>query len=115
MTAATASVFGAIVLSLSNVQARVAGSIEIAGPVDGGGGPMPAWLLKAGIDRLRIGDMPCTDAFGQMNDVPISRVECSVSSSGMTTNVEVGSGGNLVETLNARLAAASTLAAQGGA
>lgn len=111
MTKSVAQVFGLEALSLLYAQDRVSGTVEISGPVDGPGAP---WLLKAGIDRLRIGDLPSQDAFGIYNDVPISRVETSASSSEITTTVEIGSGGNLVETLQSRLTSASVLAGQGG-
>lgn len=114
MTAATAAVFGAQALQLTNVQDRVSGSIDIIAPIGNPNGPMAPWMLKAGIDRLRIGDLPSTDAFGAYNDVPINRVECSLSTSGVTASVEVGSGANLVESVQARLTAATFLSAQGG-
>jgi len=112
MTPATAAVFGAEALALTNAQARVAGTADIISPIDGG--VRPAWNLRAGIDRLRIADVPSTDAWGASSDYPISRVETSISSSGFTTSVELGTGAQLVETLQSRLAAATALAAQGG-
>ena len=114
MTPATAAGFGAMALQLTNVQGRVSGSADVIYPIDGPSGPMAPWLLKSGIDRLRIGDLPCTDAWGAMNDLPISRVEASLSPSGINTSVELGSGADLVEMLQARLTAATTLAQQGG-
>lgn len=113
MTPATAALFGAEALAITNAQTRVAGTADIIAAIDGPSGPMPAWLLKAGIDRLRVGDLPSVDAFGAYNDVPISRVECSIGTSGWTTSVEVGQGADLVETIQARLTAAATLAQQG--
>lgn len=114
MTAADAEVFGEMALDLLYNQARVSGTVEISGTIDGLSGPMAPWMLKAGLNRLRIGDLPSVDAWGALSDVPISRVETSASSKGVTTTIEVGSGGDLVETLQSRLAAAGTLAAQGG-
>ncbi len=111
MTPATAAVFGAEALTITNAQARVAGTADIISPLDG---TTPAWTLRAGQDRLRILDLPSVDAFGAYNDVPISRVETSISTSGFTTHVELGSGANLIETLQARLSAATALAGQGG-
>lgn len=113
MTQADALAFAAMALLLTNQQARVAGSIDVISPVDAPG-PQPAYLLKPGIDRVRIGDAPSTDAFGSMSDYPLTRMEATVSSSGIGVSLEVGQGGDLVETLQARLSAASTLAAQGG-
>jgi hypothetical protein len=114
MTAATATAFGQIALILLLQQGRVSGSVEISTAIDGPVGPKAPWLLKAGIDRLRIADLPSQDAWGEYNDVPLTRVECSVSDSGISTSLEVGTGADLVETLQARLSAAATLAGQGG-
>jgi hypothetical protein len=112
MTPATAQLFGQEALAMVNAQARVAGTIELTAAIDGPGAP---WLLKPGIDRVRVVDLPSTDAFGAYNDVPFSRMECSVSSSGITTSLEVGLGGaSLVEVLQARLQAATQLAGNGG-
>lgn len=112
MTQTSAAEYAAAALVLTNSQARVSGSADIISAVDGG--TRPAWMLLSGIDRIRIGDAPSTDAWGSLSDFPISRVECSLASSGWNTSVELGSGANLVETLQARLTAATTLAAQGG-
>lgn len=112
MTPASAALFAAEALTITNAQGRVSGSADIINAINGG--TTAAWMLKSGIDRLRIGDVPSFDAFGALNDFPISRVECTLSSSGWTTAVELGSGADLVETLQARLTAASTLAQQGG-
>jgi hypothetical protein len=114
MTEAVAKVFGLEALDLLYSQDRVGGTIEISGMIDGPSGPTAPWLLKAGIDRIRVGDLPSVDAFGIYNDVPISRVECTAGENGISTTLELGSGGNLTETLQARLTAASTLAGQGG-
>lgn len=114
MTASTATVFAQEALVLLAAQARVQGSVAISQTVDGPNGPIAPWMLKAGIDRLRVGDLPSTDAWGQANDLPLTRVECSISSSGITTSLEVGQGANLVESLQSRLQAATTLAGQGG-
>lgn len=114
MTPATAAVFAAESLAITNIQARVAGSADVISAIDGPSGPTAAFLLKPGIDRVRIGDAPSVDAFGAQSDFPLTRMECSLSSSGITTSLELGSGANLVETLNARLAAATALAGNGG-
>lgn len=113
-TPATAQLFAAEALVLTNSQARVAGSIDIIAPIANPSGPMAPWLLRPGIDRIRVGDAPSTDAWGGLSDFPLTRVETSLSSSGITVSVELGSGADLVETLQSRAAASSALAAQGG-
>jgi hypothetical protein len=80
------------------------GSITMLEPVkDRNGAEKPAWMLRAGVDRLRIPDIPCSDAWGEHNDFPITRVEASASEEGILTTIELGIGPNLIETLNARL------------
>lgn len=115
MTPAAASSFAEIALALLQDQARVAGQITITTAIhDATGAPMPAWMLRAGEHRIRIPDLPSVDYLGAQNDLPIARVECSVSEQGFSTSVEVGQAANLVETLQARLSAAASLAGQGG-
>jgi hypothetical protein len=113
MTPADAAIYGLETLTIANIQQRVTGSMDIISPIDTGVGYAPAWLLKAGLDRIRVADVPSYDAWGSMSDYPISRVEASMSSGGMNTSVEIGSGADLVETLNSRLQASTALAAQG--
>lgn len=112
MDQASAALFAAEALALTNSQARVSGSADVIAAINGG--TRPAWMLKAGIDRLRIMDVPSVDAFGSLSDFPIKRVECSLSPEGWKTSVELGLGASLVESLQARLAAATALSANGG-
>lgn len=114
MTAAAAAVFGAMALNLLFQQNRVAGSLVIKNAVNSLGGPIAPWMIRPGLDRMRINDLPSVDAFGAYNDVPFNRMECTGSSDGYSTTLEVGSGQNLVETLQSRLNASAVLAAQGG-
>jgi hypothetical protein len=113
MLAADAEIFGAMALDLLYTQTRVAGSIDIGVAIDSLAGPMPAWLLKPGIDRLRVIDLPSTDAFGVYSDIPIQRMECRGGTDGFKTSLAVGSGANLVESLQSRLTAAATVGLQG--
>jgi hypothetical protein len=114
MTPATAAQFGAMALAYTYSEARVAGSVQIEQAIGGPAGPLAPWMLKPGIDRLRIGDLPSFDAWGAYSDVPLTRMEFSGSSSGFSTSLEVGLGASMVETLNARLAAATALSGVGG-
>lgn len=104
MTQGSAETFGQIALALEALQSRVAGQATITQVIEGRNGAMPAWMLKAGLDRLRITDLPGGTAFGTTNDIPVTRVETSIGSSGITTLVELGTGANLIETVQARLA-----------
>ena len=115
MVAQTAMQFAQMALLYTYNEARVAGSIQINQAIQSlGGGPRAPFLLKPGIDRLRIGDLPSFDAWGAYNDVPLSRMECTGSGDGLQTSLEVGIGSSMVETLQARLQAATALAAVGG-
>lgn len=110
-TKKSAEDWGLLQLRLLADQARMTGSASLVEPARTMSGvEMAPWLLKAGLDRLRIPDLPCSDVWGERNDLPITRVECSGSGSGITTNVEFGLGGNLIETLAAQLQANLTAA-----
>jgi hypothetical protein len=110
-TTAAAEAWGLIQLRLLADQARMTGSVTITEPVHTmSGAPMAPWMLRAGLDRLRIPDLPCSDVWGAHNDLPITRVECSSSSAGLTTHVELGNSVNLIETLAAQLQANVTAA-----
>lgn len=113
MTPATAALFGLMALAYTYNQARVAGSVQIEQAIAGPSGPMAPFMLQPGIDRLRIGDLPSFDAWGAYQDVPISRMEFSGSSSGFESSIEVGQGADMVETLQARLSAATALSGVG--
>lgn len=104
LTAARASDFGYLMLNLLLLQARVAGQATLNGLVRVPSGQVPAFFLKSGLDRLRITDIPTLDAFGSYTDVPIRRVETTVSGEGFSTAVEFGTGADLIETVQARLA-----------
>lgn len=110
-TPAAAEAYGVIALQLLQAQARVVGSATLGETVNRRtGGETPAWLLKAGIDRLRIPDLPSTDVWGVYNELPITRVECSGSANGIDTSIEFGQGPNLLEQLTSELAQAAVLA-----
>lgn len=110
-TEASALELGELQLILYEQRARVTGTATITAAIhDIGGADMPAWMLKAGIDLLRVPDLPCSDVWGAYNDLPISRVECTGGETGLTTTLEFGLGPNLVETLQAQLQAATTAA-----
>jgi hypothetical protein len=129
-TKAAAESWGLIQLALLADKAKRIGSATLTEPIHGipnyftaftrDAAPNNAtsadrapWMLRAGIDRLRVIDLPATDAWGEHNDLPIVRVECSGSSTGITTTVEFGLGVNLIETLAAQLQA--NLVASGAA
>lgn len=77
-TEESAKELGELQLILYEQRARVTGTATITAAIhDIGGADMPAWMLKAGIDLLRVPDLPCSDVWGAYNDLPISRVECT--------------------------------------
>ena len=110
MTPASAQAFGQLILQLLMLQARVAGQATFKATVNTpGGGRIPAWLLKSGLDRLRIVDLPGSVGFGLYNDVPITRVETTGGEDGISTAVDLGTGADLTETLQAQLAEQATI------
>jgi hypothetical protein len=111
-TQASAEGYGKIVLALLQDQARVTGTAQIAQPIHSlTGDPKAPWMLRAGLDRLAIPDLPASDVWGEYNDLPISRVECSATDTGISTTVSFGRGPNLVEELTAQLERATEVAA----
>lgn len=108
---ASAEAWGQVQLALLEDQARMTGSASLAEPIHELNGTAKApWMLRAGLDRLRIPDLPCSDVWGEHNDLPITRVECTGGEKGLVTNVEFGMGPNLIETLAAQLQANETAA-----
>lgn len=101
--------FGLMILQLSQLQCTAAGSATFSGMVQTTGGTIPAWMLRSGIDRLRIIDLPGQSAFGSFQDFIVTSVETSIGSSGIQTQVQLSAGANLVQVLQARLAQASPL------
>lgn len=107
---APAEDYGKLALEALQTQARVIGSATIKEPIHKmDGTSMAPWMLKAGLDRLRVPDLPSFDVWGEYSDLPISRVECTGSSEGITTSVEFGLGHNLMEALTAQLQQAAVL------
>lgn len=108
-TKESAEAWGLIQLPILADQARMSGSATITEPIhEMNGTAKPAWMLRSGLDRLRIPDLPCPDVWGAHNDLPITRVECSGTASGLVTHVEFGNAVNLLETLAAQLQANTT-------
>lgn len=117
---AAATAFGLTALALSQIAARAAGQATLPVSVRlPGGGSKPACLIRPGIDRLRIVDLvdggPLLDLGTSRRDVfRISRVETTVGKDGTpSTQVELDSGANLLETLQARLAIAAGVVGSG--
>lgn len=111
-----ASAFAGYVLQILFAQARTAGSVQLPKKIrTSTGAAIPAYRLKAGINRIRIADAPTRagEFTGSDRDsFRISRVESNVdtTSGQVTTRVELDSGPNLIETLQARLQIAQSLA-----
>jgi hypothetical protein len=109
MTPARAADHGALMLALLLLQARVAGQATLINTVQTPRGELPPFLLKAGLDRLRITDLPGADVAGTYSNMPIKRVECMLSDDSIETHVEIGTGADLIETLQARLDEVATI------
>jgi hypothetical protein len=108
---ASAAAFGDFVLLLSQMNARATGSAVMRGNVLTPSGPMPAMLLRPGLDRLGIPDLPDLPLFGgSRREFIVKRVESTASREGVSTTAELGTGANLIETLQARIELATALA-----
>lgn len=105
-TEATAQTYGDFVLALSQRRGRGAGSLELVRDVRGPAGPRPAYHLRPGQDLLRVTDLPGLGPFANdgRGDFQIRRLEVSAGREGVRTTLELGSGADLTEVLNARLA-----------
>lgn len=100
-TATTATAFGNIVLAISERNASSTGSFTTKLPVMRRGGDVPAFMLRPGIDRLKITDLTA-DGDGQ-TEMIVKHIAASVDSSGISTQVELGRGADLIEAMQARL------------
>lgn len=107
----TAATQGAFLLSLLQEQARAAGQIGQLPPlVRYGSGQKPAHLLRPGLDRITViglpnsGNLVADSNAARQDTFLISRLSLTEAEDGtVSTTVEVDSGSDLTETLNARL------------
>lgn len=107
-TETQAETYGDFVLALSERAARAAGNGTLTGDVQTDSGEKPAYLLQSGLDRLRIADLPGLPLFDeQRNEFAVKRMNVTVGREGISTNVELGTGADLPEVLQARLQAAT--------
>ena len=114
-TDAAAATFATFALQALFGQQRGAGSVTLPKSIrTGGGAYRGAHTLKAGIDRLQINDIPFRTGLiagnPDANAFRISRVEVSVQDGTPGTRVELDTGPNLIETLQARLQLATHIA-----
>lgn len=118
-SAEAARVFGRLALLLAARAARGGGSATVPDTVMAASGPMPAALLKAGRDRLRIRDLResgmLTESDTRRFDTfHVRRVETTLARGGhISTRVEFDGGADLLEVLQARLTMASVMAGVG--
>lgn len=112
-TEAAAQALGNFALSLAQAAARGAGSASIPDTVRTPQGRKPACLLRAGLDRLQVIDMPDAGPIHESDtrrydNFRVRRVETTVTTGGKPqTRVEFDGGADLLEVLQARLAVAA--------
>jgi hypothetical protein len=109
-TPAAAGTIAAYTLALDQGQSRAAGQGTLSGDVrTAGGSRRRAHLLRPGRDRLRIRDLTGTwsvlDDTAAIDTFRLRRTTVTVTNGQPRTRVELDDGGNLIETLQARLAA----------
>lgn len=109
-SSAAATTLGQFALNLAQQSARGSGSAVLPDTVRlPGGGRLPACLLKAGRDRIRIADLPVVGGFlasdtRRYDTFLIRRVETTIDEYGTPrTRVEFDQGADLLEVLVARL------------
>lgn len=113
---AAAQAYGIFALRLAQRAARTGGTVTLKGDVRlPGGGTMPAALLRAGRDRVRLlglndgGDLFASDT-RSIDTFLVRRVECTATKDGMlSTRVDFDEGVDLMEVLTARLTQAEVV------
>lgn len=118
-TAASATAYGQLALGLAVTNARGGGSATVRGTIGlTGGGRMPACLLRAGIDRVHIPDLPDAGSIIDANNrrsFIVRRVETTLSGDGvLSTRLDFDTGTDLLAVLTARLATMQTAAGISG-
>jgi len=110
--AAMASVVANLLLDRTR---RIAGTASMRGRVGTPAGSKPALLLRAGLDRLGIPDLPTDSVLsGTDNEIHIRRVETTVGREGPSTSLELGAGADLLEVLTARVESRTSVVTGGG-
>ena len=115
LTQSSAEAFANFLLDLAERQTRVAGGATLPAMVGAVGGDKPAYLLRPGIDMLGIPDIPAYGpALGaegaRRSSFHLKRVETTAGREGAQTDVEFGSGADLLEVLQARVEAVTAIA-----
>lgn len=107
-SATVAQAFAMAALKLAQAAQRGGGSPTLPGSVYTPGGVKQAHTLRAGLDRLRITDLPnagsTLDAANQFDTFRIRRTEVTLTSGRPVTTVELDEGADLLEVLQARMA-----------
>lgn len=105
-TSATATLYGQMLLELSDLIAGATGQFTMRQRIGHyTGGSKAAHALQAGRDRVAFTDLG--------SEFHVQRVEARADREGVSTTVELGRGAQLIEVLNARLALANMLAGAG--
>jgi hypothetical protein len=108
-----ATALGTMTLAASQLQTRMAGSCRLPAMIQTtAGGPLPAHRLRPGRDRLQIAGIPTSgslleDGTGRLDAFRVKRLSVRVEKGEPRTTVEFDSGADLIETLQARVAAAT--------
>jgi hypothetical protein len=109
-----AQALGLLTLAAAQQQSRAAGSGRLPAVIQTqAGGPLPAHRLRPGRDRLQIAGMPLTgsmieDGAGRLDAFRVKRLSVRVEKGEPRTTVEFDTGADLIETLQARVAAATS-------
>lgn len=115
-TSGAAALMVAVVAAmLAEQSGRVAGSGSVRGCVQTPAGPKPALLLRAGLDRFGVPDLPPSGSLlaSGDNEFHVKRVETTVGREGPVTQVELGAGADLLEVLSARVESSTSVLGAG--
>jgi hypothetical protein len=115
-TASTADAYtyGLFQLAIAELKARAAGNVTLLEDVSlPDGGSKPAGLLRPGIDLLRITDLPDTPLLEGSADYQLKQTTVTGGRDGIKTDIQLGTGADYAEVLQARLDAATEQALNG--
>jgi hypothetical protein len=110
-TSTSATAFGNMLLALEQAQARATGTVTIRGSIrstsGGSGAERPVNTLRAGLDRIRLSDLPGSLYLGddtrRFDTFRIQRVEVSYEKQVPVATLTLDAGINLIDVLQARM------------
>lgn len=106
----TAALTVAYLLLAGHAQdSTAAGTATLRGTIDTATGRRPTHMLRPGLDRLRITDLPGGGAFDASGGFHLRRTTTTIGKDGTRTEAELDAGGGLLDLITARLSETATV------